>query len=97
MPSEHLPTNLNLVIGVQINPSVILKRKKYPLPLRIMDLQPIKDALEACGAIVTEYNLNDQTVSGMRLAGKPVFSVQYHPEAAPAQMMHNISLKHFTT
>ena len=42
-----------------------------------------KDALEACGAIVTEYNLNDQTVSGMRLAGKPVFSVQYHPEAAP--------------
>lgn len=42
-----------------------------------------KEALEACGAIVTEYNLNDQTVSGMRLAGKPVFSVQYHPEAAP--------------
>jgi carbamoyl-phosphate synthase small subunit len=42
-----------------------------------------KEALEACGAIVTEYNLNDQTVSGMRLADKPVFSVQYHPEAAP--------------
>ena len=42
-----------------------------------------KEALEACGAIVTEYNLNDQTVSGMRLVDKPVFSVQYHPEAAP--------------
>jgi carbamoyl-phosphate synthase small subunit len=42
-----------------------------------------KESLEACGAIVTEYNLNDQTVSGMRLANKPVFSVQYHPEAAP--------------
>ena len=42
-----------------------------------------KEALEACGAIVTEYNLNDKTVSGMRLADKPVFSVQYHPEAAP--------------
>ena len=42
-----------------------------------------KETLEACGAIVTEYNLNDQTVSGMRLADKPVFSVQYHPEAAP--------------
>lgn len=42
-----------------------------------------KKALEACGAIVTEYNLNDQTVSGMRLSDKPVFSVQYHPEAAP--------------
>ena len=42
-----------------------------------------KEALEACGAIVTEYNLNDQTVSGMRLLDKPVFSVQYHLEAAP--------------
>lgn len=42
-----------------------------------------KEALEECGAIVTEYNLNDRTVSGMRLADKPVFSVQYHPEAAP--------------
>jgi len=42
-----------------------------------------KEALETCGAIVTEYNLNDQTVSGMRLVNKPVFSVQYHPEAAP--------------
>ena len=35
------------------------------------------------GAIVTEFNLNDQTVSGMRLKNLPVFSVQYHPEAAP--------------
>ncbi len=42
-----------------------------------------KDALEANGAVVTEYNLNDNTVSGMRIEGKPVFSVQYHPEAAP--------------
>ena len=42
-----------------------------------------KDELEAHGAVVTEYNLNDDTVSGMRIEGKPVFSVQYHPEAAP--------------
>ncbi len=39
--------------------------------------------LEDNGAIVTEFNLNDQTVSGMRLKNLPVFSVQYHPEAAP--------------
>jgi carbamoyl-phosphate synthase small subunit len=32
---------------------------------------------------VTHINLNDQTVEGMRHTTAPVFSVQYHPEAAP--------------
>jgi carbamoyl-phosphate synthase small subunit len=32
---------------------------------------------------VTELNLNDGTVEGFAVSGKPVFSVQYHPEAAP--------------
>ena len=32
---------------------------------------------------VNRINLNDQTVEGMRHKTKPIFCVQYHPEASP--------------
>lgn len=35
------------------------------------------------GFEITHTNINDGTVEGMRHPGKPVFSVQYHPEANP--------------
>ena len=35
------------------------------------------------GIEITHEHLNDGTLAGMRLIGKPCFSVQYHPEASP--------------
>jgi carbamoyl-phosphate synthase small subunit len=33
--------------------------------------------------VITHKHLNDDTVAGIRIEGKPCFSVQYHPEASP--------------
>jgi carbamoyl-phosphate synthase small subunit len=32
---------------------------------------------------ITHVNLNDDSIEGIRIKGKPFFSVQYHPEATP--------------
>jgi carbamoyl-phosphate synthase small subunit len=32
---------------------------------------------------ITHVNLNDDSIEGIRIKNKPVFSVQYHPEATP--------------
>jgi carbamoyl-phosphate synthase small subunit len=35
------------------------------------------------GVVVSHRNLFDQSVEGLSVTGRPVFSVQYHPEASP--------------
>ena len=40
-------------------------------------------SLAAAGGEVTHRHLNDGTVAGFRHREKPIFSVQYHPEASP--------------
>ena len=42
-----------------------------------------QESLEAAGGEVTHRHLNDGTVAGFRHREKPIFSVQYHPEASP--------------
>jgi carbamoyl-phosphate synthase small subunit len=44
----------------------------------VIDVDTIRDQVE-----LTHVNLYDGTVEGMRHRSLPVFSVQYHPEAAP--------------
>jgi carbamoyl-phosphate synthase small subunit len=41
------------------------------------------DSLNLNDLEITHINLNDQTLEGFRHRSLPVFSVQYHPEAAP--------------
>ena len=41
------------------------------------------DALERAGGQPTHINLNDKTLAGFRHKEKPIFAVQYHPEASP--------------
>ena len=41
------------------------------------------ESLKNTDLVMTHQALNDKSVEGVRHAKYPVFSVQYHPEAAP--------------
>lgn len=41
------------------------------------------DSLAGVGAEITHLHLNDQTLAGFRHLTRPMFCVQYHPEASP--------------
>ena len=46
---------------------------------------------------ITHYNLNDNTVAGLEVKNKPIFSVQYHPEAAPGPHDSDYLFKKFVS
>jgi len=41
------------------------------------------DSLKRVGGEPTHLNMNDNTLEGFRINDKPIFAVQYHPEASP--------------
>ncbi len=46
---------------------------------------------------ITHLNLNDKTVAGLKLLNKPIFSVQYHPEAGPGPHDSDYLFKNFVS
>ncbi len=51
-----------------------------------------REDFDGCDALITEVNMNDNTVAGLRHKEFPAFSVQYHPEAGPGP---NDAIPHF--
>ncbi len=46
---------------------------------------------------ITHFNLNDNTVAGLEVNNKPIFSVQYHPEAGPGPHDSDYLFKKFVS
>jgi carbamoyl-phosphate synthase small subunit len=44
----------------------------------------------------THVSLFDNTLEGLKVEGKPVFSVQYHPEASPGPQDSHYLFERFT-
>ena len=55
------------------------------------------DSLSNSHVEITHFNLNDKTVAGLKLINKPIFSVQYHPEASPGPHDSDYLFKKFVS
>ena len=74
------------------------RKRRGPPPGRTSRRGPASRSRRRFGpAVVSHVNLNDGVVEGLRLLERPVFSVQYHPEAAPGPHDAADHFDHFCT
>ena len=59
-----------------------LKTKKVEITSQNHGFEVLAESLPA-GTTATHVSLFDGTLEGLEVTGKPVFSVQHHPEASP--------------
>ncbi len=65
------------------HPVMDLQTRKVEITSQNHNFAVDPESLDPSRIEVTHVNLNDQTVEGIRHRTEPLFSVQYHPEAAP--------------
>jgi carbamoyl-phosphate synthase small subunit len=56
----------------------------------VVELESLPGSVEP-----THLSLFDKSNEGLRMIGKPVFSVQYHPEASPGPQDSHYLFEHF--
>lgn len=60
-----------------------LRSKRVYVTAQNHNYRVVPESLDPNEVEVTHLSLNDGSLEGMRLKNKPVYSVQFHPEAAP--------------
>jgi carbamoyl-phosphate synthase small subunit len=65
------------------HPVLDLETRKVQVTAQNHNYAVSAESLDPAGVEVTHISLNDRTLEGMRMKNRPVFSVQYHPEASP--------------
>ena len=56
---------------------------RSPIPISGVPERPVTIDTKLGKVSITHLSLNDHSIEGMVCLDRPVFSVQYHPEASP--------------